>query len=55
MKTQVTFAVALLALGALTTLVFADRKATNTAPAHKRYLPEYTKEGNLILPKNWRS
>ena len=40
MRTKVTFAVALLALGALTTLVFADRQATNTAPAHGRYLPE---------------
>jgi hypothetical protein len=37
------------------TVVFADRQATNNAPAYGRYLPEYTKEGDLILPKNWRS
>src|SRR5262252_2956664 len=55
MRTKVTFAVALLALVAVTTLVLADRQATNTAPAHGRYLPEYTKDGDLVLPKNWRS
>jgi len=36
-------------------VVFAQRQGTNTAPAHGRYLPEYTKDGDLILPKNWRS
>ena len=55
MKTRVTFAAALLALGALTTLVFADRQDSNTAPAHGRYLPEYTEDGDLVLPRNWRS
>src|SRR5262249_36759436 len=55
MRTKVTFAIALLGVGAVTTLVFADRQATSTAPAHGRYLPEYTKDGDLVLPKNWRS
>jgi hypothetical protein len=47
--------VAILALGAVTTVVFAERQGTNTASAQGRYLPEYTKDGDLILPKNWRS
>jgi hypothetical protein len=51
----VTFVVTLLALGAITTVVVAKRQGTNTAPANGRYLPEYTKESDLILPKNWRS
>src|SRR5262245_6094885 len=55
MRRELTFAVAILALGALTTVVFAQRQETNTAPAPGRYLPEYTKDGDLILPKNWRS
>jgi len=55
MRTKLIYVAAALALGAVTTLVFADRQATNTAPAQGRYLPEYTKEGDLVLPKNWRS
>jgi len=55
MPRKLTYAAAILALGAVTTVVFAERQATNTAPAHGRYLPEYTREGDLILPKNWRS
>jgi hypothetical protein len=55
MRAKLTYAVAALALGAVTTLVYADRQGTNTAPAHGRYLPEYTKDGDLMLPKNWRS
>jgi len=55
MRSKVTYAAAMLALGVVTSVVFADRLNTNTAPAHGRYLPEYTKDGDLILPKNWRS
>jgi Cytochrome P460 len=55
MRAKLTYAVAALALGAVTTLVYADRQGTNTAPAQGRYLPEYTKDGDLKLPKNWRS
>jgi hypothetical protein len=44
-----------LAVCAMATLVFAQSKETNTAPARGRYLAEYTKDGDLILPKNWRS
>jgi Cytochrome P460 len=55
MLKKLTVGLAILALGAVTTLVFAERQGTNTAPARGRYLPEYTKEGDLILPKNWRS
>jgi hypothetical protein len=55
MRKHLTYAVAILALGAVTTLVFAERQGTNTATARGRYLPEYTKDGDLVLPKNWRS
>jgi hypothetical protein len=55
MTKKLTVGLALLALGAVAPLVFAERQGTNTAPAHGRYLPEYTKDGDLILPKNWRS
>jgi len=55
MRKKLTYAIAILALGAVTTAVSADRQSTNTAPARGRYLPEYTKDGDLMLPKNWRS
>ena len=47
--------ITILTLGAIATVVLAQRPDTNTATATRRYLPEYTKEGDLILPKNWRS
>ena len=28
---------------------------THTTEARGRYLPEYTPDGQLVLPKNWRS
>ncbi len=34
---------------------FAQRQQTNTALVRQRYLPEYTKDGDLVLPKNWRT
>jgi hypothetical protein len=34
-------------------VVFAQRQQTTTALVRQRYLPEYTKEGDLILPKNF--
>ena len=46
-------AVAVLALSAIGTVVFAQRQQTNTASVRQRYLPEYTTEGDLILPKNF--
>jgi hypothetical protein len=55
MRKNLTLAVTILALGAAATVVFAQRHGTNTAPASGRYLPEYTKDGDLVLPKNWRS
>src|SRR5262245_57669279 len=55
MMKNMTVLVTLLVLGAITTAVVAERQGTNTAPAHGRYLPEYTKNGDLVLPKNWRS
>jgi hypothetical protein len=55
MRKRLTFAVAILTLAAVATVVFAQRQGTNTAPASGRYLPEYTKDGDLVLPKNWRS
>src|SRR5262245_50958571 len=39
----------------VTTAVFTERQDSNTSPAKGRYLPQYTKDGDLILPKNWRS
>ena len=55
MMNKLMLAVAILALGASATAVLAQRQGTNTVSAKGRYLPEYTKEGDLILPKNWRS
>ena len=55
MRKKLTFGVAILAFAAVATVVFAQRQGTNTAPASGRYLPEYTKDGDLVLPKNWRS
>lgn len=52
---KLAFAVSLLAFSVIATMVFADRQGTNTVTATTRYLPEYTKEGDLVLPKNWRS
>ena len=49
------FAGATLAVFGIATVVLAQGKETNTAPASGRYLPEYTKDGDLVLPKNWRS
>jgi hypothetical protein len=55
MMKKLIFAIAILALSAIATAVFAQRQGTNTVSAKGRYLPEYTKEGDLILPENWRS
>ena len=55
MRKKLAYAIAILTVGAVTTVVSAQRQGTATAPARGRYLPEYTKEGDLILPKNWRS
>ena len=49
------FAGATLAIFGIATVVLAQGKETNTARTTGRYLPEYTSEGDLILPKNWRS
>ena len=40
MKNKLAYAIAILAVGAATTVVSAQRQETNTAPAHGRYLPE---------------
>ena len=53
MRTVLVAAVGVLALSAIGTVVFAQRQQTNTALVRQRYLPEYTKEGDLILPKNF--
>src|SRR5499426_2210718 len=55
MMKKLMLAVAILALGASATVVLAQRQGTNTVSAKGRYLPEYTKDGDLVLPKNWRS
>jgi hypothetical protein len=53
MRKVLAVAVGVLALSAIGTVVFAQRQQTNTALVRQRYLPEYTKEGDLILPKNF--
>jgi len=55
MKRRRLFVGATLAFCGIATVVSAQSDETNTAPARGRYLPEYTKEGDLVLPKNWRS
>jgi hypothetical protein len=55
MRKNLIVTVVILGLCATATVVIAQRQATNTASASGRYLPEYTKDGDLILPKNWRS
>ena len=55
MMKKLMLAVAILALGVSATVVLAQRQGTNTVTAQGRYLPEYTKDGDLVLPKNWRS
>jgi hypothetical protein len=49
--------VGVIGLCAMGTVVLAQRQGTTTASALKRerYLPEYTKDGDLVLPKNWRT
>jgi hypothetical protein len=53
MRKVLVVAVGVLALSAIGTVVFAQRQQANTALVRQRYLPEYTKEGDLILPKNF--
>ena len=53
MRKVLVVAVGVLALSAVGTAVFAQRQQTNTALVRQRYLPEYTKDGDLILPKNF--
>src|SRR5438552_17712759 len=53
MRKVLVVAVGVLALSAIGTAVFAQRQQTNTASVRQRYLPEYTKEGDLMLPKNF--
>ena len=55
MMKNLILAVSVLALSAIAAVAFAQREGTNTASVKGRYLPEYTKEGDLVLPKNWRS
>ena len=49
MRKSLVFAVAILTLCAIATVVLAQRQDTHTASAKGRYLPEYTKEGDLTL------
>ena len=55
MRKALVVAVGVIALSAIGTAVFAQRQQTNTALVRQRYLPEYTKDGNLVLPKNFRT
>src|SRR5436190_15272795 len=53
MRKILVVAIGVLVLSVIGTVVFAQRQQTNTASVRQRYLPEYTKEGDLILPKNF--
>ena len=53
MRNVLVVAVGVLALSAIGTAVSAQRQQTNTASVRQRYLPEYTKDGDLMLPKNF--
>jgi hypothetical protein len=52
MKKNLTAATLILGFCAAVTAVFAQ-SAPGTADAPTRYLPEYTKDGDLVLPKNF--
>ena len=51
MRKTLSFVVAILVLAAVATVVSTQRQQTDTALVRQRYLPEYTKEGDLILPR----
>ncbi len=55
MRKSLIVVVGVIGLCAIGTVVFAQRQQTNTALVRQRYLPEYTKDGDLVLPKNWRT
>src|ERR1700757_4618732 len=55
MRKHLIVAGGVIGLGVVGTVVFAQRQQTNTALVRQRYLPEYTKDGDLVLPKNWRT
>jgi hypothetical protein len=55
MTKNLVVAVGVLGLCAIGTLVLAQRQGTNSALKRERYLAEYTKDGDLVLPKNWRT
>src|SRR5262249_60346913 len=55
MRKNLVVTVGIIGLCAIGTVVFAQRQETNTALVRQRYLPEYTKDGDLVLPKNWRT
>src|SRR5262249_9115571 len=55
MRKNLVVTVGIIGLCAIGTVVFAQRQETNTALVRQRYLPQYTKDGDLVLPKNWRT
>jgi hypothetical protein len=52
MRRNVIATVGMIGLRAMATVVLAQRQGAHTATASGRYLPEYTKGGDLVLPKN---
>src|SRR5262245_42703906 len=55
MRKNLIVTLGIIGLFAMGTAVFAQRQGTNTALHRERYLPEYTKDGDLVLPKNFRT
>jgi len=56
MRTSLIVVLGVIGLSAIAAgMVFAQQQHTSTALVKQRYLPEYTKEGDLVLPKNWRT
>jgi cytochrome P460 len=55
MRKNLIVTLGIIGLCALETVAFAQRQGTNAALKRERYLAEYTKDGDLVLPKNWRT
>ena len=61
MRKNLVITVGIIGLCVMGTVVFAQRQGamvgqtSEDALKRERYLPEYTQDGDLILPKNWRT
>ena len=61
MRKNLVITVGIIGLCVMGTMVFAQRQGAMVGQTsedvlkRERYLPEYTQDGDLILPKNWRT